>query len=293
MAIIKDGNGGTAQLGIDDVSKAARVTIYDSLGNEVIQSLPIAITVNPVTVIDNDVIDSFDASAYKFISLQLTGTWIGSVSFQGSNDNGTFDDIVSQDVGVIYTPYISSISNNGMIKIPVMFKYLRVRVTSYTSGTVEGTAFGYKEDSNTGQISAVGTITGNVGLNAGSEYIGDVKVLPTISAPSISHKVISAVGVNATLLQAGPSNIDLLLMVSSAATPRFFKFYDKATVPVVGTDIPKYTFPLAVGASPLSLPMKGLNFVNGLGYAILLSVDDAGTTPFTVNGEVVAMLDYT
>lgn len=288
MAIIKSGDS-TDQLTVDPTSKAARVTMYKSDGTEITDHVPLAVAVNPVTVVSNDIIASFDVSTYKFISLQLTGIWVGTVSFQGSNDNGTFDEVVSQDMGEQTSPYVSDTTTTGIYKIPTAFQYLRVRVTAYTSGTVEGFALAYKEDSNTGQISA----TGQVGLNAGTAYIGDVKVLPTISAPSISHKVISAVGVNATLLQVGASNIDMLLMVSGAATPRFVKFYDQATIPVVGTDIPKYTFPLAVGASPLQLPPKGLNFTTGLAYAILLSVEDAGTTPFTVVGEVVAMLDYT
>lgn len=155
-------SGATSDLGtVDPTSKALRVTTYNTDGSVVDTKTPVAVTVNPVTVVNNDLIASFDASAYKYVSLQLTGTWVGTVACQGSNDNGTFEDIVVQNTGIVLTPYVISLTANGGVKIPVLFKYLRVRVTAYTSGTVTGTAFGYKEDANTGQISTVGTV--NIG----------------------------------------------------------------------------------------------------------------------------------
>ena len=161
MAVeIKSGAG--SDLGtIDPTSKALRVTAYDTAGAVVDTKTPVSIAVNPVTVANNDIIASSDVSAYKYVSLQLTGTWVGTVSFQGSNDNGTFENIVVQNTGVVLEPYVISMTANGGVKIPILFKYLRVRVTAYTSGTVTGTAYGYKEDANTGQISTVGTV--NIG----------------------------------------------------------------------------------------------------------------------------------
>lgn len=332
MAVEIKSGAGSDLLTVDPISKAIRVTNYYPDGS-IHEHLPKPLTINSVTVVDNDILASFDTVDYQYISLQLSGVWAGTVKFQGSNDNGTFEDIVVQDVGSVLSPYVTEMTTNGGVKIPILFKYIRIRVTSYTSGIVQGTAFGYAQSFNTGQISSVGTMSINSGqtldtvtnlqqlggqtvamgggavtsgtqrvtvatdtpvvLGAGTALIGNVKVLPTISAPVIPLKVISAVGVNATLVQAGPTNINFVLIVSTAATPRFVKFYDKATAPIVGTDIPTHTFPLAVGASPIQAPPKGFNFTNGFGYAILLSVDDSGTTPFTVAGEVVLMMEYT
>jgi hypothetical protein len=153
------GGGSTDVLKVDPISKAARVTMYDSAGNEIIQSLPIAIAMSNVTVVDNDLIGSLDVSAYKYVSIQLTGTWAGTVSFQGSNDNGTFYDVAVQNPRALATPYVTALSAVGLVKVPIIFKYLRVRVTAYTSGTVAGTAFGYKEENSTGQISSTGEVT--------------------------------------------------------------------------------------------------------------------------------------
>lgn len=155
-------SGASSDLGtIDPISKALRVTQYNTDGTVLDTKAPVTLAINPVTVVNNDLFASIDVSAYKYISLQLTGTWVGTVSFQGSNNNGTFEDIVVQNTGIVLAPYVLTMTGNGGVKIPVLFKFLRIRVTAYTSGSINGTAFGYKEDANTGQISTVGTV--NIG----------------------------------------------------------------------------------------------------------------------------------
>jgi len=175
MAVeIKSGN--SSDLGIiDPISKALRVTNYNPNGSIVDTKTPISVTINPVTVVNNDIFASTDVSNYKYISLQLTGTWVGTVKFQGSNNNGTFEDIVVQNTGVVLSPYVLEMTSNGGVKIPILFKYLRIRVTAYTSGSVTGTAYGYEEDANTGQISTVGTV--NIGAAQTLETVTNVQKL--------------------------------------------------------------------------------------------------------------------
>jgi hypothetical protein len=301
MAVEIVSGDSTDQLSIDPISKAARVTMYASDGHEGFHSHPVLVASNSATALGEFVLPSLNAEDYRFISFQLTGTWEGTVIFEGCNDNTTFYPIATTDPSGNGTGQETA-TVNRIVKVPVLTKYIRARVSAYTSGAISAVIYGYVDENSSGLISTLGTMTlspettkkiGNVGLEAGTEYIGDVKVLPAISAPVIPIKVISAVGVNSTLVQAGASNINFLLMVSTAATPRFVKFYDKATAPVVGTDIPTHTFPLAVGASPVQVPPRGFNFTNGFAYAILLGVEDSSTTPFTVAGEVVMMIEYT
>ena len=263
---IKDGNGGTDQLRIDAVSKAARVTQYDSAGVEVAPSLPISIVVSNVTVVSNDLIASFDVSAYKFISVQLTGTWAGSVQFQGSNDNGTFVPIVVQKTGVVLDPYTLTVNENGVIKVPVLYKFLRVRVTAYTSGTVSGVAFGYKEANDTGQISATGEVT----IAAGQS----IRALPASAAPLIPLFIIGlagAVDVNSRSIRATPSILRMLVFTNYTATPRHFKLYDTASTPVAGAGTPVLVASLAAaGTLAVPLPNEGFSFINGIGATMTL-----------------------
>jgi len=195
-------SGASSDLGtIDPISKALRITNYNTDGTVVNTKTPVTITINSVTVVNNDLLASFDASAYKYISFQLTGTWVGTVMFQGSNDNGTFENIVVQNTGVVLEPYVLSMTANGGVKIPVLFKYLRIRATSYTSGSITGTAFGYKEDANTGQISTVGTV--NIGTN---------QTLSTVTN-------LSQLGGNAISMGSGVVNSGVLRVTVATDTP--------------------------------------------------------------------------
>ena len=131
-------------------------------------------------------------------------------------------------------------------------------------------------------------------LGASSEKIGEVSFTPASAIAPLYLKVVSATGTNDTLVQAGVSNLAILHIVSTAATPRYFKLYNKATAPVSGTDVPLIVIALATGASNFTLPaLVGIDFSLGLSFAITLGVSDTDSTPFTVVGEVVAMLSYT
>ena len=296
MAVeIKSGNG-TDLATVDPISKSLRVTNYASDGHEGLHSYPDAIASNDATALGEFVFPAFLSQEYKFLSIQLKGTWVATITFEGSNDNTTFYAVATTDPSSIETGS-STATTNRLVKVPILYQYVRARVSAYTSGTISASVFGHRDENSSGLVSSSGQTSlapettkkiGNVGLEAGTNaigslsagtaHIGDVKVLPTISATSV---------------QAGASNVNFILIVSKAATPRFVKFYDKATAPVVGTDVPKYTFPLAVGASPIQAPPQGFSFTNGFAYAIDLSVEDSGSTPFTVAGEVVMMLEYT
>jgi hypothetical protein len=154
----KSGNSSDL-VSVDPVSKAIRATLYNSSGEEGTRELPVDITVSPVTAVDEDIVSSIDVTEFKFLSVQLTGIWEGSVSFQGSNDNGTFYDIVSQDATSTTFPYSSFREVNGLVKVPVTYKFFRARVTAYTSGTVTGTAIGHKEDKTLSGVAQVGQVT--------------------------------------------------------------------------------------------------------------------------------------
>ena len=180
---------------VDAASKAVRVTNYDSAGNEIIPSLPIPM--GNVTVVNNDLISSLEVTAYKSVSVQLTGTWAGAVSCQGSIDGGDFYDIAVQDPSELAVPYVKSLTTNILVKIPIIFKYLRVRATAYTSGTISGVALGYKEDNATGQISATGkmTIADTAGTVIGPMIVG-LEGQPHLPTAMIQDVFLSAANTN-------------------------------------------------------------------------------------------------
>lgn len=310
MAVeIKSGNS-TDLLSIDTTSKAIRVTNYDSNGIEKpFHSLPEALATSPVTEVNNDVIASIDVSAYKWVSLQLSGTFVAAVVFQGSNDNGTFYDVTVQNPGLVLDPYTTSMTGVGLVKIPVLFNYLRVRVTAYTSGTVEGTALAYKQSNDSGQISSTGTVDGAVSITnlpADQTVSGTVSVsnLPAtqavsggvsiVGATSLSpFYAIGATGTNQTSVSAAPSILRSVVFTNLAATPRHLKLYDIATTPVAGAGTPVIVCSLAAaGTLAFPLPVEGFPFSNGIGYTMVLGAANNSASPATTAPDFTVSMIY-
>jgi len=186
MAVEIKGGQSSDLASVDSVSKALRVTNYGSDGVEGhgFHPVPEALATSEVEVLGNDVIGSLDVSEYRSLSVQLKGTFSATVSFQGSNDNSNFFNVVSQDTTSLTTPYVLTGSAPGLFKIPVVYKYLRARVTAYTSGTVSAAAFGYKDSTTLAAVGQIGTVT----LAAEtSKVIGTVNVAtsPTASTGTI------------------------------------------------------------------------------------------------------------
>jgi hypothetical protein len=157
-ANIVSGSGNNALLTVDAVSNAARNTWYDSEGNEIKNWEPDELALNDVSVVNNDLL-SINATRYKFASIQLTGTWVGTVKFQVSNTDGDYFDISGQVPDGLETPFVTELTANAAIKVPTPFKFLRIRCTAISSGTISGVVVLHKEENSTGQISATGQVT--------------------------------------------------------------------------------------------------------------------------------------
>jgi hypothetical protein len=297
-------------LTIDAVSKALRVTNYDSDGEErLFHPLPVTIATSAVTQVDNDVIDAVDVGEYKWVSLQLSGTFVADVQFQGSNDNGTFYNVIVQDPGLLLEPYRTLITGPGLVKIPVLYKYLRARVTSYTSGTVEGIAFGYKESNDTGQISSTGAITGSVSvtnLPAVQTVDGSVSITNLPATQPVSGSVtivgntslspfyaIGTTGTNETGVSSVPSVLRSIVFTNLAATPRHLKLYDDSAIPVAGVGFPVIVCSMAAaGTLAFPLPVEGFPFANGIGFTMVLGAANNSTSPATTQPDFTVSMIY-
>jgi hypothetical protein len=91
-----------------------------------------------VTGTSTDFIASTDVSAYKWLSLHITGTATLTLTFQGSNDNVNFASIVvsrSDTAAALNTGSTAALAgaSNVMYTGAVTYRYLRVRCTTFTS----------------------------------------------------------------------------------------------------------------------------------------------------------------
>lgn len=239
MAVIKSGDS-TDQLSVDPTSKAARVTLYNSDGIEGTKEIPVLIPSAPVSIVDNDVISSLDVTEYKSVSIQLTGTWVGTVTFQGSNDNGSFYDIVAQDTTSLTSPFSAETTTVGLYNIPIVYKYLRVRLTAYTSGTVTCTAYGHKEDKSLNSVGQVGIVTlaeettkviGTVNVSADSNSVsGSITAADTsIAAPANDGVLLSGTPSVGSYVGIASSSNESAWMVEITGTLGGTTFYFEAS----------------------------------------------------------------
>jgi hypothetical protein len=277
MAVIKSGVS-TDELVIDPTSKAARVTLYNSDGSLSGDTDPVSLVVNNVTAANNDLIAAFDASAFKFVSLQLTGTWVGEVRFQASSDLGTWFDVVTQNVSELFTPYIIKLDTISGVKIPIMFKYLRVRVTQYTSGIVSGVADGHREDTHTGQISAVGEVT---------------FATPTTLTNYLFIADGGNVDVNSINISSSSSVLKSLVVTNNVATTRILKVYNTSSTPTAGVGTPVFVVSIpASGIIVYPVSQEGQFFSNGIGITMTLGIANDDTTPTATVGDMTAVFQY-
>lgn len=99
-------------------------------------------------------------------------------------------------------------------------------------------------------------------------------------------RIASAATTNATSVKAAPGHVyGISLGNAMTTTPvmKFFKLYDKASAPTVGTDTPIMTIPVAAdGYVSISFPV-GIPFSLGIAYAITGGVADTDTAAVAAN----------
>ena len=86
-----------------------------------------------------DLIASTDVTNYRFGSINVAGTWSGTISVQGSHDNSTFFAVTITGNDGSYTAN-GTFTTNAIKNFAIYFRYLRIRMTAYVSGTATATA---------------------------------------------------------------------------------------------------------------------------------------------------------
>lgn len=113
-----------------------------------------------------DLVPSTDISAYRSFSLTVQGTWSGTLTFQASNDGSTwFTYNCFVQSGSSTSPFAAAFATNGTFEGPLAYRYLRLRTTSYTSGTATGTLELYTLPYTARSFGVV--VVGNVGSGSG------------------------------------------------------------------------------------------------------------------------------
>jgi len=139
MAVIKDGNGGTDQLGIDPVSKAAKVTLYDSLGIEISSGNASFGSAGNLGYALNSVFEFDNAGGYSSIGFGLSIPTGATITFEGTLDGINWIEITLR--GITSNHYTSTITESDSF-IGSISCMQKVRFRTSVAGSAIGTVIG-------------------------------------------------------------------------------------------------------------------------------------------------------
>ena len=81
-----------------------------------------------------------DMSNYTHVVVQITGTWVATLTPQISNNGTTWFDTTLIQLNSSIATVATTITTNGVYLIPVEARHFRLRTTSFTSGSISGLA---------------------------------------------------------------------------------------------------------------------------------------------------------
>lgn len=110
----------------------------------------------------------------------------------------------------------------------------------------------------------------------------------TIGGFSPSH-LVSAASTNATSLKASPGSLGSIYASNSGAGFAYLKFYNKASAPTVGTDVPVFVMGLPPGGGGSHPVPAGLSFSTGIAFAITGGAPDTDATGVSANQVIVSV----
>lgn len=114
-----------------------------------------------------------------------------------------------------------------------------------------------------------------------------IRETPQTSGGLLTSKTIAAASTNATSIKASAGQLYGWQIVNNASSVRYVKFYNKASAPTVGTDVPVFTLGLAANTSANVLNSIGIAYSTGIAIAITAGIADNDTTAVSANDLVV------
>ncbi len=238
--------------------------LFNNVGRLKVSAMPgdYTATTGNVTAIGSTV--ACDVTKASNVMMYCTGTFSTvNCTFEGSIDNGTTwftVQAVRSNANTVETitgnlsaapAYAWELSVNA-------YTTIRVRATAWTSGTqawrIQPGAYA------TEPAPAVQShgITGTVSVT------GSATVTP---ASGTNYNVVTTASTNAASVKASAGNLYEVTISNVTATALYVKFYNKASAPTVGTDVPILTIPAAANAI-VNIPLGFVGKRFNVGIAI-------------------------
>jgi len=201
---------------------------------------------------------NIDASGFGSISVQLTGTFTAIIQYECSADRVNWIALNGYQASQGINPQQTGAGSVSLL--PVFLQYLRARVASYTSGTVDAIVLG---------MGYRGLITASAG-GASSALVGDEGVQYRASSTGAAsiNAVNSPVTPASVQLKASGGRIIGWEFHNSSAGLRSVKIFGVPT-PTLGTTAATFEIDIPAGAYVSQKFEGGLNFAAaGFSYSV-------------------------
>ena len=214
---------------------------------------------------------ALNVSEYRTLVVDVSGTFVATVQVQSSINGTTWRNVTGSTsiLNLSTGAYLASgnITAAGIYAIDISsFQYVRLISTAYTSGTM---VLEYNTVT-TGNLAPAGTsstVSGTVTADQGT--------LATGTAISVT----TAATTNASVQKSTSGNLFEITASNPTATAAYLKFYNKASAPTVGTDVPVMTIPVAANSFVSYVPGgQGKCFTTGIAMAVTGAITAADTT---------------
>jgi hypothetical protein len=212
---------------------------------------------------------SIDCSQYRSINLQVTGTWVGTITFQVSNDNTNWNSLALFSAASTTNMTATPTTNGAFFGSLGGFIYVRIRFTGYTSGTASVVGYLLREP-----VSAA--INAPTGLT-----VTNIQAATTSSLTTL-YTVNSAASTNGANIKSSAGNLYGISVMNASASTKYVRLFNLSTAPTVGTSVP-----IMVVAVPAT-SSKEIEYVPAVRFGTGLAVAITGGAAATDNTAVAA-----
>lgn len=201
------------------------------------------------------------------IAVQVTGTYTGALSLQGTVDGTNWITLGGNVFQQVTTGALSATITSGTqsIFLSGVGAFTKVRITGLAAMTGTATITIRGVDGNS-MVALDGPIpAGSAAIGSVTVASGAVTVTPVTAT---AYSVVTTASTNGANIKNAAGTLYEVTVSNVTATPIFVKFYNKATAPTVGTDVPILTIPAAAN-SVVAVPLGpvGKRFSTGIAIA--------------------------
>lgn len=200
--------------------------------------------------------------------IQLLGTWSGSVQVQVTADGANWVNITGSNAitNVATSSYVSggTLIANGIYSLDVAgMSGVRVISITWTSGTVTGSV---RMSNATASVAVTGVPSMTPNTGAG-----------------VAQVATSSAGTNATLTKSSAGSVLTAVIANVTTTAAYFKLFNIAAAPTVGTSVPVITIPCPASATQtVNFGTLGARFTTGISWSLTGAIGDTDATATVV-----------